>query len=414
MTKLGVIPIRDQQAVTDVRVKILGLLRALGADEVRATRTAVAVSELAHRFVSAGESAQCRVDVEQDESGTRLRLSIAGAHVAPNGAGLEVFFDSLRPLGARETGIVGELTLAQAPRLTERVLRDERARIQRKSRNELLEELRVKNRQLERYNEQLEVTVADRTAELRAANDRMRRDLDAGATYVRALIPPPMTEPIRIDWRYIPSSDLGGDIIGYHWLRDDLLALYLVDVTGHGLDSALLSVTVTNVIRAGSLPGVDMAQPGQVLEGLNEAFPAERHGDKFFTIWYGVYSTTTRALSWSGGGHHPSVLLTPGKREPTMLESFGPLVGAVSGLPYEQDVCDVAPGARLLISSDGVFEILRDGKLVWTLDGFNTFLAERAGASNGPLAEDVLAEAVRLRGSDQLEDDFSIIEAMFD
>ena len=72
---------------------------------------------------------------------------------------------------------------------------------------------------------------------------------------MRALIPAPWAGPVAIDWRYVPSSNLGGDTIGYHWLDDDHLALYLIDVTGHGLDSALLAVTVTNVIRTRSLAG---------------------------------------------------------------------------------------------------------------------------------------------------------------
>jgi sigma-B regulation protein RsbU (phosphoserine phosphatase) len=65
---------------------------------------------------------------------------------------------------------------------------------------------------------------------------------------------------------------------------NDHLALYLIDVTGHGLDSALLSVTVTNVIRAGALPGTDMKRPDQVLAKLNEAFQGQQHGNKYFTI----------------------------------------------------------------------------------------------------------------------------------
>src|SRR5271157_2661686 len=48
----------------------------------------------------------------------------------------------------------------------------------------------------------------------------------------------------------------GARVFGYHWVDDNHLALYLIDVTGHGLDAALLSVSVANVIRTGALPGV--------------------------------------------------------------------------------------------------------------------------------------------------------------
>jgi len=92
------------------------------------------------------------------------------------------------------------------------------------------------------------------------------------------------------------------------------LALYLIDVTGHGLDSALLSVTIANGLRSGSLMGTDMRRPDQVLARLNDAFPGEQHGEKFFTAWYGVYERSTGLLHVVGGGHHPSLLLAPGAR----------------------------------------------------------------------------------------------------
>jgi sigma-B regulation protein RsbU (phosphoserine phosphatase) len=89
---------------------------------------------------------------------------------------------------------------------------------------------------------------------------------------------------------------------------EDHLALYLIDVTGHGLDAALLSVTVANVIRAGALPGADMKQPDQVLAKLNDAFQGEQHGERYFTIWYGVYQCASRTMTWAGGGHPPEIL----------------------------------------------------------------------------------------------------------
>jgi serine phosphatase RsbU (regulator of sigma subunit) len=106
----------------------------------------------------------------------------------------------------------------------------------------------------------------------------------------------------------------------------------LLDVTGHGLDSALLSVTVMNVLRSKSLTGADARVPGQVLEcGTNAAFPAEKFGDKFFTIWYGVFHRPTQTISWSGGGH-PDALLFSGDMPPGSLRFVSvrcPYVGYV-------------------------------------------------------------------------------------
>ncbi len=143
--------------------------------------------------------------------------------------------------------------------------------------------------------------------------ERLRINLAAGVKYIRDCIPPPFEGIVSVDWRYIPSATLGGDTIGYHWVDDDHLALYLIDVTGHGLDSALLSVTINNVIRTGSLPKTDMKKPEQVLARLNEKFPGHQHGGIYFTAWFGVYCTTNRTLSYASGGHPSAIVVFPGK-----------------------------------------------------------------------------------------------------
>ncbi|HET9378489.1 MAG TPA: SpoIIE family protein phosphatase, partial [Chthoniobacterales bacterium] len=243
-------------------------------------------------------------------------------------------------------------------------------------------------------------------------NERMRADFAAGIKYVRDCIPAPIDGLVSVDWRYIPASTLGGDTIGYHWVDDDHLALYLIDVTGHGLDSALLSVTVTNVIRAGALPGADMKRPDQVLARLNESFRGQQHGNKYFTIWYGVYEVPTRTITWAGGGHHPSVMLVTGEPNPIVLPSEGMMMGVLRSIDFPVQSCQVPTGARLLIFSDGVFEIFRDRREVWNLTDCIAHLAilsEREGS----LMDALLNHVRHLRGSPQLDDDFSIIEARF-
>ncbi|MFY8215445.1 MAG: response regulator, partial [Chthoniobacterales bacterium] len=76
--------------------------------------------------------------------------------------------------------------------------------------------------------------------------DRLKHELDEAARYVRSIIPEPITTPVHIDWRYIPSTELGGDAFGYHMIDDSHLAIYLLDVCGHGVGASLLSVTAMN------------------------------------------------------------------------------------------------------------------------------------------------------------------------
>ncbi len=242
--------------------------------------------------------------------------------------------------------------------------------------------------------------------------ERMRAEFAAGLKYVRECIPPPMAGPVSVDWRYVPATTLGGDTIGYHWLDRDHLAFYLIDVTGHGLDSALLSVTLTNINRTGAWSGVDMKRPDQVLVQLNEAFRGQQHGNKYFTIWYGVYHSTSRTLAWAGGGHHPSIVLLPGQPRPMVLASEGPMMGVLRQAEFPAQSCSVPAGARLLIFSDGVFEVFREKRQMWSLSECIAYLTE-LGKEGGNLMDELLHHVERLRGSPHLNDDFSIIEAVF-
>jgi predicted ATPase/energy-coupling factor transporter ATP-binding protein EcfA2 len=244
-------------------------------------------------------------------------------------------------------------------------------------------------------------------------NERMHDDVAAGIKYVRGCIPPPMQGPVAVDWRYIPSSTLGGDILGYHWVDADHLAFHLIDVTGHGFDSALLAVTISNVIRSGSLSGADPRRPGQVLSALNNAFQGSDHGYKYFTIWYGVYHPSSRALTYASGGHPAAIVIGPGVQSPLTFPATGPIMGALPGAQFSAVTSQLPLHARLVILSDGVFEIRRDGHAVWDLEACIAYVATLG--ERGESVMDALLDRARfLRGSAQLDDDFSVIEAHFE
>ena len=138
---------------------------------------------------------------------------------------------------------------------------------------------------------------------------RLASEMKQAAHYVQSLLPEKLKKgDIRTDWRFIPSAELGGDSFGYHWLDDDHFAFYLLDVSGHGVGSALLSVSAMNALRSQALPQTDFRVPGQVLGALNNAFQMEQQNGLFFTIWYGVYHKPSRQIHYSGGGHPPALL----------------------------------------------------------------------------------------------------------
>jgi sigma-B regulation protein RsbU (phosphoserine phosphatase) len=249
---------------------------------------------------------------------------------------------------------------------------------------------------------------------LQASREVLANDLATAAQYVRSLLPPPQRiGPITTDWRFIPSAALGGDAFGYHSLDDDHIAVYLLDVCGHGVGAALLSVSALNSIRSEALPQTDFHDPGAVLAALNKAFPMERQNDMFFTIWYGVYQVSSRTLRWAGGGHPAALLLGPEAGcSPTFLESEGPLIGAVEGLEFASGEAHVPSGSSLFVYSDGAFEVSSPDGAMWAFDDFvSTLTAPPAGEGR---RLDALVVTIRaISGRDDFNDDFSMVELAF-
>jgi len=277
-------------------------------------------------------------------------------------------------------------------------------------------EIRLREERLSEWNANLERTVKDRTADLALAmekveksNKAMAAELAEAAAYSRAVLPLRLSAPVATDWIFETSTQLGGDSFGYRWIDDDHLALYLLDVCGHGVGAALLSVSVVNVLRTGSLAGADFLDPSSVMECLNRSFPMERHNDMYFTAWYGVYSLSSRSIRFACGGHPPAVLVAP-EGSVTTLPAKGPILGAFPRALYETASAPVLPGSRLYLFSDGTYEIDRPGKAMMTPEEFAEILGKPA---EGSKLEAVLAEIRRQQQSDDFADDFSLMEFRF-
>jgi sigma-B regulation protein RsbU (phosphoserine phosphatase) len=151
-----------------------------------------------------------------------------------------------------------------------------------------------------------------------------------------------------------------------------------------------------------------------VLKRLNDAFPMDKHNDKYFTIWYGVYRRATRQLAYASGGHPPALLRGESAGGASGFRQLGgrtPLIGMMPGVTYQTYVVELDSHAQLYVYSDGVYEIaLADGN-VWPFEEFVQFLESQASAKQ-PL-DGLLAHVRRLGGSEVLADDFSIMRICF-
>ena len=263
---------------------------------------------------------------------------------------------------------------------------------------------------------------ARRVVELQHEKDQLERtqrrldeELAEAMRYIRSSLPEPTETPLKIDWLYQPSTELGGDAFGYHWIDDDHFAVYLLDVCGHGVGACLLAVTAINVIRSGSLPGVDFRDAAAAMGGISNAFQCEKHNDMYFTLWYGVYRRSTRTLTHCSGGHPPALLLSApdaaGLCTSERLRSPGLIVGVMPDIVYRAQTVQVPEGASLIVLCDGCFEIMDTKGVDATFEDFERFMQQHGAEEEG--LQGLLAWARDLHGPGPLDDDFSIVRIRF-
>lgn len=240
-------------------------------------------------------------------------------------------------------------------------------------------------------------------------SDALTQDLRHAARYVRTLLPQPLHRgPVTAAWHFEPSTELGGDIFDYFWLDDEHFVFYLLDVSGHGVGAALHSISVFNLLRQQSLPGVNFARPEQVLKALNDALPMDRYGDMFFTVWYGVYHPGAKTLTFAAAGHPPALLFYDlGKRRIELCANDVP-IGIMSDIEFQERTITLYPGGQIYLYSDGVYEITTKSGAIWSWDEFVQLMQE--GLRNGAVKPEFICRAIRnLTRADHFEDDFSLV-----
>lgn len=246
---------------------------------------------------------------------------------------------------------------------------------------------------------------------LQAQTDRLTAELDSAAAYVASILPDDLKGPVRVSSRHLPSQEVAGDIYDFRWIDDDHLVIYLIDVSGHGVSAALLSVSVHNMLRSGSLSLMTLLAPDQVLAELNRLFHMDQHDDHYLTIWYGVYEMSSRTILYSSAGAPPAFAVTPDRPGASSdLLTDGLPLGMFDDSAYTSRSYTVPPGCRILLFSDGAFEDARiDGRQL-SMKDFRDLFTRLAGS---PL--DDLARTLRsLTPSETFNDDCTLVRLDLD
>jgi PAS domain S-box-containing protein len=258
--------------------------------------------------------------------------------------------------------------------------------------------------------------------EIEAANDLLRRDLQAAARIQQALLPSslPSRPQVRFAWSFRPCTELAGDTLNVLDLDEDRVGLYLLDVSGHGVPAALLSVTLSRWLSA--VPGQSvlcsappsgagsaiLASPVAVASELNRLFPFDERTGQFFTFFYGVLDLESHVVRYVSAGHPAALHLRVGA-EARILETAGFPIGIVPTPDYEEREVELKAGDRLFLCSDGVLEARDPVGREFGLPGLVRALDEARGRTLEEALAEVSARVETWCGERGLTDDASMV-----
>lgn len=262
---------------------------------------------------------------------------------------------------------------------------------------------------------------------LSEANERMRLDLVAAAKVQRSYFPPvaPAVPGFRFAWTFMPCEYVAGDLLNVFQVGEHRWAFFILDVSGHGVPAALLSVSLSHMMNPASQPGQagggpegftdagELTDPIAVVRMLNRRFPLGESSGMFCTMVYAVLDTTDGSLEWVRAGHVPPLLV---RRRGAQSEYFIKPEGIFVGLTSFEDPSlrlgriTLEPGDRFILYSDGLVEsVPPEGEDEFGYDRLAAIMRERAGEAIDASLEAAVKASLAWSGRDCFADDVTLL-----
>lgn len=265
--------------------------------------------------------------------------------------------------------------------------------------------------------EQREYQRQQAEAQLRLTNEELikkqaclEEDLKAAACIQASLLPQrcPDDKRLGLAWRFMPCNKIGGDIFNILHLDENHWAVYMVDVSGHGVPAAMVSVSISQFLAKHN--NVIVA-PSEVMIMLDQEYPLERF-DKYFTVSYLLINVKNGEVRYSSAGHPAPILLRrDGALE--LLEEGGTIIGMDQIIPFEEGKRQLYSGDKLFLFTDGILEYENQQGQFYGENRFHQELQKLAGQPVSQIIDGLMQAFMAFGENTHPRDDISILGLEF-
>jgi sigma-B regulation protein RsbU (phosphoserine phosphatase) len=257
--------------------------------------------------------------------------------------------------------------------------------------------------------------------ELRLINDEINKDLAQAEKLQKSLLPPAhlVRETHTLSNIFKSSGHVGGDIVGTFNLDKDRIAVYSLDVSGHGVSSALLTVQLFGLLspyskdnnlafQSNGTGGFNILKPHEIATEFNRRMLDEMDTDLYFTLGYADINLSTGHVKMVQAGH-PFPVIFNQDRGVTLKGEGGPPIGLIPDIPFETFTFTLNPDDKLLLHSDGLTECQNLTGDLLDDEGLERILLRHADSHGPELLNDIVWELTEFAESDDYGDDLSAI-----
>jgi serine phosphatase RsbU (regulator of sigma subunit) len=253
--------------------------------------------------------------------------------------------------------------------------------------------------------------VKDAQDELRRINQQITRDLQIARRVQEALVPQGLFRSPRIEIRsaYIPSETLSGDFFDY-FLLDDLIYLFVADVSGHGLPAAILVSLLKSYIHTEADAKTRLSE---FMSGLNDFLFSVSLPTQFATAQ--LFRLDAHGnLAFSNAAHPPFLLFQRETRKAILFDQPSYLLGAMPQMIYDDHAMKVSPGDTLFVYTDGLTDRRNSSGEFYDINRVAAFMEERGGDEDlSSVYEAINADVKNFAATDEFKDDIAFVLTRF-